>query len=544
MASDFDWWKGAVFYQIYPRSFMDSGGDGVGDLKGATEKLDHIAKLGVDAIWLSPVFKSPMKDAGYDVSDYCDVDPLFGDLEIFDTFLARAHELGLKVIIDVIMSHTSDQHPWFQESRRDKTNPRADWYVWADPKPDGMPPNNWVSIFGGIAWSFDTKREQYYMRNFIKEQPDLNYHNSQVQDTMLEMLRFWLERGVDGFRLDVINFLFHDKELRDNPPKDPFKDGFSHQYEKLEPYNMQWHKYDKSQPENVAYMERIRSLMNEYPGTMTLGEIGDDDFIGRSAEYTEGNKYLNTAYCFALMYGDHANGANIRSAIEEFENNNKESWPSWTLCNHDNIRVTTRWGKKKGYDKNPDFAKMLMAALTCLRGTIFLYQGEELGLTESTIPYEKIQDPWGKNTWPDWQGRDGCRTPIPWDDTKPHAGFSNGDDTWLPIPTEHMDLSVSKQEADESSMLGFTREFLAWRKQHRVLIDGEIEFLPETNDELLVYKRHNDTHSAICIFNLSDQHSTLTVSKADMSDIFEAKNNQWDGNQLTLAPFGYCVLIY
>lgn len=531
-----EWWKGAVFYQIYPRSFYDSNDDGIGDLKGITQKLDYVASLGVDAIWLSPFYKSPMVDFGYDVSDYRDVDPLFGDLKDFDDFLACAHELGLKVIIDVVMGHTSTEHPWFLESRSGKDNPKSDWYVWANPKEDGMPPNNWFSLFGGSAWIFDTKREQYYMSNWTKGQAELNYHNPEVQDEMLDMCRFWLDRGVDGFRLDVINFLFHDKQLRDNPPKDPLKDGFSHQYEKLEPYNMQWHKFDKSQPENVTYMERLRELMNEYPDTMTLGEIGDDHFLDRCAEYTKGDDRLNTAYCFALIYGDSANGNHIRKTIEEFEGANKDSWPSWTFCNHDNIRVVTRWGKKQGYENNPDFAKVLLAALCCLRGTIFLYQGEELGLNEAEIPYEKLQDPWGKNTWPDWQGRDGCRTPIPWTNDD-NAGFSQADETWLPIPDRHKEISIAEQERDTNSTLGFAREFLAWRKEQEALVSGEIEFLPETGDDLLVFTRTLDGKATFCAFNFSDQ--TLEISyKAGENNFTSA---MLEDNKIKLGPFGYFV---
>ena len=273
---DAPWWKTGVFYQIYPRSFMDRSGSGIGDLAGITDRLGYISKLGVDAIWISPFFHSPMKDFGYDVSDYRTVDPMFGTNEDFDVLLERAHDLNIKIIIDMVLSHTSIDHPWFVESRISSDNRKADWYVWADAKADGSPPNNWQSVFGGSAWTFDTKRGQYYLHNFLKEQPDLNYHSPAVQKQMLRECEYWLERGVDGFRLDTVNFYVHDQELRDNPPRDPDSFSTGVQVEKPYPYTMQQHVYDKSLPENIEFLKKLRALMEKYPDTMTLGEIGDD----------------------------------------------------------------------------------------------------------------------------------------------------------------------------------------------------------------------------------------------------------------------------
>ena len=276
MPSNTPWWKKAVFYQIYPRSFQDTSGNGIGDLAGISNNLEYLRDLGVEGLWISPFLKSPQKDYGYDVSDYRSVDPLFGDTEEFERLIKKAKKLGIKVIMDLILSHTSSQHDWFIESRNSQTNPKADWYVWADPKEDGTPPNNWQSVFGGSAWQYDTRREQYYLHNFLKEQPDLNYHNPTVQQAALDIVRYWLDRGVAGFRLDVINYLFHDPQLRDNPPN---KTGIyrSEQFEKKEPYGMQLHKYDRSQPEMLPFIEKLRNLMDEYPDTMTLGEVADDD---------------------------------------------------------------------------------------------------------------------------------------------------------------------------------------------------------------------------------------------------------------------------
>lgn len=541
-----EWWRGAVFYQIYPRSFLDTNGDGIGDLKGIAEKLDYVAGLGVDGVWISPFLKSPMKDFGYDISDYRAVDPVFGTLEEFDKLLKKAHKLGLKIIMDLVLNHTSDQHPWFIESRKDKTNPKADWYIWADPKPDGMPPNNWRSLFGGPAWSFDNRREQYYMHNFIRAQPDLNYHNPEVQKAMLDECRFWLERGIDGLRLDVINFLFHDRQLRDNPPKDPHKEGYSHQYEKREPYNMQRHLYDKSQPENLEFIQRLRKLTDEYPDIFTLGEIGDDKFLERASEYTRGHEHLNTAYNFALIYGKKASAKHIRSAIEEFESFPGHGWPSWTFSNHDNIRVVTRWSQDVTKENYPAFAKVLIALLASLRGSIFFYQGEELGLTEAEIPYEKIQDPWGMNTWPDWQGRDGCRTPMPWNHHEPNAEFTSvGAEPWLPIPNDHLQKAVSLQDSDSSSVLNFTRNFLKWRKSRPELITGEIRFIEtgDTTDKLLAFTRRIDSKTLLCAFNLGANEASIKFEQFKLSATGpETKATAvWysDKKTLSLKPYGW-----
>ena len=278
-----DWWRGAVIYQVYPRSFYDSNGDGIGDLPGVTAKLDYIASLNVDAIWLSPFFTSPMKDFGYDVSDYRNVDPIFGTLEDFDELIAEAHKRDLKIMIDQVLSHSSDQHPWFVESRANRDNPKADWYVWADPKSDGTPPNNWLSVFGGSAWAWDSRRKQYYLHNFLTSQPDLNFHNPEVQKQVLSDVKFWLDRGVDGFRLDAINFCFHDPKLRDNPASKAVAEG-SIGVRKENPYAYQFHKFDKTQPENIDFLKRLRALLDQYPGTTTVGEIGDDNSLQTMAE--------------------------------------------------------------------------------------------------------------------------------------------------------------------------------------------------------------------------------------------------------------------
>ncbi len=488
-----EWWRGAAIYQIYPRSFHDTKNDNVGDLNGITDKLDYIASLGVDAVWISPFFKSPMKDYGYDVSDYRDIDPMFGTLDDFKTLLSKAHELDLKIIIDLVLSHTSDQHPWFTE--------KPEYYVWADPLPDmfgaRVPPNNWVSVFGGSAWEWHEGRQQYYLHNFLKEQPDLNYHNPDVQQEALDIAKFWLDLGVDGFRLDVINFLFHDKELRNNPPRPP-ELGAATQFEGEDPYSEQSHIYDKSRPENLDFVHRLRKLMDEYKDRFTVGEIGDDHPYDRAAEYTEGRNYLNTSYNMHLMSGAHKDltAALIRNPVETFALAKGGSWPSWAFSNHDVVRAASRWlPNSNGFDHDPAFSKMLIALLGALRGTAFLYQGEELGLPEVKLKFEDLHDPWGKHLWPAWQGRDGCRTPIPWSKNTPRK-------QWLPVPDEHMALNVKDQEKDENSVLNFTRKFLAWRKDQPALISGAIEFLDTNHEKLLRFKRICAAQTLICTFNL------------------------------------------
>ncbi len=482
-----EWWRGAVIYQIYPRSFCDSNDDGIGDLAGISSKLDYLAALGVDGVWLSPFFRSPMRDFGYDVSDYRDVDPIFGTHGDFGALLKAAQGKGLKLIIDQVYSHTSDQHRWFKESRAGRTGPKADWYVWADGKADGGPPNNWISLFGGQAWSWDTRRRQYYMHNFLAEQPDLNFHNREVQAEILDTAKFWLDRGVDGFRLDVANFYFCDKRLRDNPPKNSLADF-------ARPYQHQRHLYDRSQPENLTFMEELRGLVDGYQDRMTVAEIGSDSYVGRSIEYTEPGR-LHTAYNFLLLESGPLTAALIRSAIESWAS--ASAWPSWSFSNHDVVRVRTRWG---GPDAGDAFAQMLLGVLMCLRGTIFLYQGEELGLPQAEVPFDRLRDPEGIRFWPDGLGRDGCRTPMPWKAGASNGGFSSVE-PWLPLGQRHGELAVDKQKRVRSSTLNLTRTFIQFRREHRVLRLGDIEFF-DAPEPILAFRRSDGVSRLVCVFNL------------------------------------------
>jgi alpha-glucosidase len=353
-----EWWRGSVTYQVYPRSFQDSNGDGIGDLKGITERLRYIASLGVDAVWLSPIFRSPMADMGYDVSDYTDIDPLFGTLEDFDHLVAKAHEFGLKVIVDQVISHSSDQHPFFIESRKGGDNPKADWYVWADAKPDGTPPNNWPSVFGGSAWEWDGGRKQYYLHNFLTSQPDFDFHNPEVQDWLLGTMRFWLERGVDGFRLDTVNYYFHDARLRNNPRRRIAP--------QVNPYEMQIHKFSKSRPENLDFLARLRVLTNEYGASM-VGEVGDSTrAVEIMAEYTSGDAHLHQAYSFDML-GPEFTPKHFRSKIENFFKGAPDGWPTWAFSNHDVIRHLTRW-QDHGADQD-SLAKLAAAMLLSFPGS-------------------------------------------------------------------------------------------------------------------------------------------------------------------------------
>ncbi|PWC56357.1 alpha-glucosidase family protein [Azospirillum sp. TSO22-1] len=503
-----EWWRGAVVYQIYPRSFFDTNGDGVGDLAGVTEHLYHVAALGADAVWLSPFFRSPMKDFGYDVEDYRAVDPLFGALADVDRLLERAHALGLRVLIDMVLSHTSDRHAWFRESRQGRGNPKSDWYVWADPKPDGTPPNNWLSVFGGPAWTWDSRRRQYYLHNFLPGQPDLNLHNRAVQDAVLAECAFWLERGVDGFRLDVANYYLHDRLLRDNParaPDAPWPDGVP----PGSAYGMQVHRHDKSQPETVAVLRRLRGLLDRYPDRMAVAEVHDDDSVARAAEYVAAPDRLHTAYNFALL-GPFGGAAAVRRAVEAFERQPGRGWPSWAFSNHDTERVASRWA---GPEAPPAAARLFLALLTSLRGTAFLYQGEELGLPQAEVPYDRLRDPFGIAMWPEAGGRDGCRTPMPWTAEGAHAGFSPAE-PWLPIPDAHRARAVDVQRTDPDSVLSFARGWLAWRKRQPALRLGDIRFrdLPEP---LLAFERRHEEQRLLCVFNLGPRAVEAPLADAE-----------------------------
>jgi alpha-glucosidase len=485
------WWKGAAIYQIYPRSFADSNGDGIGDLPGITAHLDYVASLAVDAIWLSPFFTSPMRDFGYDVADYCDVDPVFGSLADFDALVERAHALKLKVIIDQVYSHSSDQHAWFRESRSSRDNARADWYVWADPKPDGSPPNNWQSVFGGPAWTWDARRGQYYLHNFLPEQPDLNLHNPAVQDALLDVARFWLQRGVDGFRIDAINFAMHDPELRDNPPAPEGN-------KRTRPFDFQQHIYNQSHPDIVKFLERLRDVTDGYGGRFTLAEVGGDHALTEMHAFTAGDDRLDSAYGFDFLYADKLTPELVARVAQNWPEN--AGWPSWAFENHDAPRAISRWCDGQHRDACVR-AKMLL--LCALRGSIIIYQGEELGLPQVDVPFDRLQDPEAITNWPQTLSRDGARTPMPWNSAAAHLGFSTGE-PWLPLGATHRALTVDTQEASENSNLAFARDCLRVRRAHPALRHGSMRIV-EAGEQRLVFERADDGQRLRCTFNLSDR---------------------------------------
>lgn len=495
--ADRDWWRGAVLYQIYPRSFQDSDGDGIGDLPGITRRLAYVASLGVDGIWLSPFMTSPMKDFGYDISDYRDVDPLFGTLADFDALVAEAHRLNLKVVIDQVLSHTSDRHPWFVESRRSRDNLKADWYVWADPKPDGTPPTNWLSVFGGSSWEWDSKRRQYYLHNFLASQPDLNFHNPDVRAALLSDVRFWLDRGVDGFRLDTANFYFHDRELRDNPP---LKAALQSEVmaSRNQPYNWQAHIYDKNRPENLAFLREFRALLDEYPAATSVGEVGERihgaELMG---EYTAGGDKLHMCYAFDFLSGRMPAVADLTGTLRRFEAAAADGWACWAFSNHDVERHATRWAED--HHEADKVLRLAAGVLLTLRGSVCLYQGEELGLVEADIAYEDLVDPYGINFWPEVKGRDGCRTPMVWEADAANAGFSTGR-PWLPVAAEHKGRAVDAMEAEPDSLLDFYRAFLRFRRAHPAFAKGQMIFLPSP-PAVLAFTREHDGARLVCAFN-------------------------------------------
>lgn len=489
-----EWWQSGVIYQIYPRSFRDSDGDGVGDLAGVSQRLDYLAGiLGVDAIWLSPFYPSPMRDFGYDVADYCDVDPLFGDLDDFDRLLAAAHERGLRVIVDLVPNHTSDEHPWFRASRSSRDDPKREWYVWAEAGPDGSPPNNWLAVFGGPAWEWDEPTGQYYLHSFLPSQPDLNWRNPEVEAAIHDVMRFWLDRGVDGFRIDVAAFLMKDPQLRDNPVLEaPADTGFK----RLAEYDRQAHVHDKGHPDIHGVFRRMRRLVDGYqPPRMTVGEIHDFDFRRWATYYGRGDE-LHMPFNFSLLYADWM-AAEFRVLVDGMEEALPGgAWPNYVLGNHDEPRLATRYGSAH--------ARVAAMMLLTLRGTPTLYYGDELGLPEAEIAPAEARDPWGLRV--PGLGRDGCRTPMPWN-REPGAGFTEpGVRPWLPLGPGAADRSVEAQLEDHRSLLNLYRRLLEVRRRHAALQTGAYVPIDDVPEGCFAYRRESGIGRALMVaLNFTDR---------------------------------------
>lgn len=501
------WWQNAVIYQIYPRSFFDSNGDGIGDLHGIEQKLDYVVSLEVDAIWVSPFYPSPMDDFGYDITDFCAVDPMFGSLYDFQNLLQQAHKRGLKVLMDQVWCHTSYLHPWFQESMKSRVNAKADWYVWADADKNGDPPNNWQATFGGPAWSWHPLRQQYYLHHFLEEQPALNWYNPDVEKMMLDVGRFWLDMGVDGFRFDVVNFLKHDPALRNNPPRrdsDTLPAGGTLRM----PFFHFRNQFNIGQQATWDALAKIRAMMDEYPDTTSLAEISSaEDALHDSLQAVSEGR-LRMAYNSSLMTEHPLTAAQLRQTIRDAAPLIERGGLCWTAGTHDFPRLSSRWHQHLMSDRFDQavFNYLLAALLVSLPGSTCLYQGDELGLPEAELTREQLRDPFGIRNYPEVAGRDGCRTPIPWHEKSLNFGFSHGDSPWLPLPQAHGPFSVEKQLADRDSLLNKYRKLLCWRRQVPALNDSLAIEMVDTDHEVLGFIRGRDTSQPILfLFNFSDE---------------------------------------
>jgi len=475
MDANFVWWQSGTIYQIYPRSYQDSDNDGIGDLNGIRQRLDYIQSLGVQAVWLSPIYPSPMHDFGYDVADYTGIHPMFGRMADFDALLDEIHERGLKLILDLVPNHSSDEHPWFIESRSSRDNPKRDWYIWADPAPDGGPPNNWLSFFGGPAWTFDETTGQYYLHQFASQQPELNYRHPEVLPAMLDAMRFWLEKGVDGFRIDVIWLMMKDERLRDEPP-DPHWDG-------VEPHASLRHIYTQSVPGIHDLVRQMRAVLDEYEERMMVGEIYLPlaelvAYYGRSLDE------CHLPFNFHLILNKNWAADAVRQIVEEYESLLPPGgWPNWVLGNHDQHRIASRVG--------PDQARIANMLLLTLRGTPTSYYGEEIGMENGHIPPELVQDPPAVNQ-PELAhiiGRDPARTPMQWDDSA-HAGFTAAEtQPWLPVAANYPTCNVAQQEADPTSMLSLYRALTQLRQREPALSVGEYVGVETAVADIFAYQR-------------------------------------------------------
>ncbi len=522
MKKDFLWWRDGIIYQIYPRSFADSNNDGIGDLPGITGKLDYLQDLGIDAIWLSPIYPSPDVDYGYDVADYLAIDPKFGTMKDFEELVKEAKKREIHIILDLVLNHTSDQHPWFIESKKSDTNSYHDWYLWQDPDAEGNPPNNWTAIFGGSAWEYDEKLDQFYYHMFYKEQPDLNWRNQKVREAMLDVFRFWLKKGVDGFRLDVFNVYFKDAAFRDNPPKLGIR-----------AFDRQRHIYDVSQPEMYPLLGEIRGILDQHKDAYAVGEtfLADPE---KTASYCGDNK-LHAAFNFDFAENRWHPKRFLESAEKWYAALSEDAWPNNFLSNHDMPRSATRYC----FGEDDRRAKVALAMLLTLRGTPFIYYGEEIGLRD--IPVRKksdVLDPIGITFWPFYKGRDGCRAPMQWNAGE-NAGFSETK-PWLPVNKDYDERNVIEQAADPESLLNFAKALIALRKTEPALQRGEFRALTEDPHSLLAFERLLDQDRLLVILNFTSRHEDFFMPDGDWQPLFGEADVV--DNVLKVTPYQVVIL--
>lgn len=534
--SDKKWWHGAVAYQLYPRSFKDTNNDGIGDIRGIIEQLDYLNdgspnSLGIDAIWLNPIYPSPQYDFGYDIMDYNDIDPQYGTMADFDELLAEAHKRGIHILMDIVPSVTSHLHPWFIESRSHKNSPKRDWYIWVDPPKKGKYPNKWLGMFGGRAWDFDAKTEQFYYHNSLPEQPDLNWKNPKVAKAILNAMEFWLKKGVDGFRVDVLNFTHKDSKLRNNP----YCLG-------IRPYDMQKHIYDRNRPEAVEVGKMMRAMVDKYEDKMLVAEIFINDVDEAAKYYGDNNDGMHLVFNFAFMHSKFKAQSFKRSITNWLEVTAGRGWPSYFLSNHDQPRHITRYKKGKWTISRAKIAAML---LLTLKGTPFIYMGEEIGMQDVKIKRNELRDSVGKHYWPFHRGRDRARTPIQWN-SEEYAGFSTVK-PWLPVHKNYQSVNYASLEKDPSSLLHTYRQLIWLRKDNPALSYGDFEFYNKVPKGVLAYFRRYEGKTILVALNMTSKNYRFSIDdslsyKGGQVLFSTIENKEIDLSRVKLAPYQGIVI--
>lgn len=533
-----EWWRGAVIYQVYVRSFRDSNGDGIGDLGGVLQGLEHIASLGTDALWLSPFYKSPQKDFGYDISDFRLVDPTAGTMEDFMRLRDAAHALGLKLILDFIPCHTSDQHPWFAESRSSRDDPKADWYVWAERRPDGCPPTNWLSSFGGTAWTWEPRRSQYYYHPFLKQQPALNLHNEELLEHLVGEMTYWSDLGVDGFRIDAVQCLSWDRDLRDNPPVGREGSNALIGGGPTNPFAAQHHLFDRNAEGTDKIIERFGRYADE-KGVVLIGELADIDTASAAPQFTAREHGLHAVYDFALI-NCHPDVDTITGQLERRERLLGDGWLFNVFTNHDSTRAVSNLTHFALEKYRSQAAKMLLFMQLTLKGGCIIYQGEELGLPHPDLDYEDIVDPWTKAFWPTFKGRDGARMPFPWQSDAPFAGFSEAE-PWMRVAEEHLPLALDQQEEDEGSVLNFFRQFTTWRRNHPALLYGDERMSRGERAPIICWQRCTREEDLRVFVNFSIDQAFMPLDESWQPLDAPGCVQQREGHGLSLGPLEFAI---